>query len=610
MKKNLTLIGVLVIALAVFFAFYSGQAAALETDRVLVITPETATIDIGGSQQYRAYVSTDGGATLGAEVTDQCSWSVDDPDVAALGAAGHFTGSTAGETTVRAVFVSQSLVAAFPTLYGDAQLIVREPVQPRNWLEVEPKSATIEVDDSQQYRAYLYSSAEADPTDVTDLADWDIDEDIATMTAPGKYKGDREGTSFLTASYKGLIDDAKLAVLQREELVKYWLVVEPKTATVEVGDSQQYRAYLYSSDAADPTDVTSDADWVIVEDIATMTSKGKYKGVREGTSFLSATYEEMSDDAKLTVWKREEVEKTPPTKDLPEGKMLDRQPGYITLCEPQDLGNPGAEFTITYDNSLMDGNPDRYPKVFYWNKSYEKWVALASYPQTPGVVKAVNDGNYSGWFVVFGCIQPRWNDITADWKWAEPVANRMNGLGLLEGYPDPANPTALVRPAGINRTITRAELTAFVARILGLAPGDTHLYPTITYLSDMENNAILRAKYSDADEIPAWARPYVAAMTSAGLVNGKGDRFAPNDKMTRIEAAVLISNALRDVPGFGHPADLSIYTDADLIPAWAVGQVAEGTIGGYPDGSLRPNQPINRAESMVLLLKLLRGLGW
>lgn len=522
MKKNLTLIGVLVFALAVFFALYPGQALTQESDRVLVITPDTATINVGESQQYRAYVSTDGGATLGAEVTDQCSWSVDDPDIAALGAAGHFTGSNAGETTVRATFVSQSLVAAFPTLYGDAQLVVREPV----------------------------------------------------------------------------------------ERVKYWLEVEPKTATIEVGDSQQYRAYLYSSAEADPTDVTSDAEWVIDEDIATMTSKGKYKGVREGTSFLSATFKGMTDDAKLAVWEREEDEKTPPTEDLPEGKMLDRQPGYITLCEPQDLGNPGAEFTITYDNSLMDGNPDRYPKVFYWNKSYEKWVALASYPQTPGVVKAVNDGNYSGWFVVFGCIQPRWNDITADWKWAEPVANRMNGLGLLEGYPDPANPTALVRPAGINRTITRAELTAFVARILGLAPGDTHLYPTITYLSDMENNAILRAKYSDADEIPAWSRPYVAAMTNAGLVKGKGDRFAPNDKMTRIEAAVLISNALRDVPGFGHPADLSIYTDADLIPAWAVGQVAEGTIGGYPDGSLRPNQPTNRAESMVLLLKLLRGLGW
>jgi hypothetical protein len=482
----------------------------------LEITPETATIYVGGSQQYRAFLST------GAEVTDQCNWSIDDPEIAALGADGYFTGSSAGEATVRATFKNPSLVAAFPTLCGEAQLIVREPIS----------------------------------------------------------------------------------------RVKYWLEVDPKTATIYIGESQQYRAYLHRSDSDDRTEVTDTADWSIDEDIAVMTDAGEYEGETEGTSDITATYKDMSDDAELIVRQRRIIERIPPTEDLPESKMLDRQPGYITLTEPQDLGNPGAEFTMTYDNSLMDGNPDRYPKVFYWNKSYEKWVALASYPQTPGVIKAKNDGNYSGWFVVFGCIQPRWNDITAEWNWAEQIANRMNGLGLLEGYPDPANPTALVRPAGLDRTITRAELTAFTARILGLAPGDTHLYPTITYLSDMENNAILGAIYSDASEIAAWARPYVAAMTNANLVKGKGERFAPNDKMTRIEAAVLISNALKDVPGFGHPADLSVYTDADLIPAWAIGQVAEGTIGGYPDGSLRPNQPINRAESMVLLLKLLRGLGW
>jgi hypothetical protein len=532
-KRVFTSIGILLFALMALFALAPIQADTLTliqpnpTDTLiqiqpvqvcsgLEVTPETATIYVGGSQQYRAFLST------GAEVTDQCSWSIDDADIAALGADGYFTGSSAGEATVRATFTNPSLVAAFPTLCGEAQLIVREPIS----------------------------------------------------------------------------------------RVKYWLVVEPKTATIMVGESQQYRAYLHRSDNDVVLEVTDDAIWNIVEEIATMTDQGNYKGVLAGTSNLSATYKDLSDDAELIVQQRRIIERIPPTEELPEGKMLDRQPGYITLTEPQDLGNPGAEFTMTYDNSLMDGNPDRYPKVFYWNQSYEKWVALASYPQYAGVIKAKNDGNYSGWFVVFGCIQPRWNDITAGWNWAESIANRMNGLGLLEGYPDPANPTALVRPAGIDRTITRAELNPIKARILGLAPGDTHLYPTITYLSDTENNAVLSAKYSDAAEIAAWARPYIAAMTSAGLVNGKGDRFAPNDKMTRIEAAVLISNALRDVPGFGHPADLSVYTDADLIPAWAIGKVAEGTIGGYPDGSLRPNQPINRAESMVLLVKLLRGLGW
>lgn len=86
------------------------------------------------------------------------------------------------------------MVAAFPTLCGEAQLIVREPVsRVKYWLVVEPKMATIEVGDSQQYRAYLHRSDNDVVLEVTNDAVWNIDEDIATMTDQGKYKGVRQG---------------------------------------------------------------------------------------------------------------------------------------------------------------------------------------------------------------------------------------------------------------------------------------------------------------------------------------------------------------------------------------------------------------------------------
>ena len=523
----------------------NSQGLVLEMNQpVLVVEPPTATVFTGNSQQYRAYLSHDNGVTLGEEVTEMCAWFVEDISIGEASAAvkGAIRGVSTGQTTVRALYVFDSLVRAPIRLEGEAQMIVRDP---RVWLEILPPTATIEVGETQQYRAYLKSTDIDLNEDVTEDAQWWLAEDIATATGKGKYRGDREGNSSITANYDYTPPYSKQSTpLSANARLTVWEGKE------------------------EPPDDTPDED---VPD---------------------------------------EDEDTPETEDLPEGKMLDRQPGYITLSTPQKLAAPGAEFTLTYDQTKMDGNPDRYPKVFYWNDSYDKWVALASYPLTPGTVKAVNDGSYAGWFVVFGCIQPRFTDITTAWEWAEPIANRMNGLGLLEGYPNPDDPTSLIRPAGLSRTITRAELTTVVARILGLAPGETHLYPTITYMTEAENDAVLQAKYNDADLIAPWSRPFIAAMTKADLVKGKGDRFAPQDQMTRIEAAVLISNALRNVPGFGHPADLSVFTDADQVPSWAIGQVAEGTIGGYPDGSLRPNVPINRAESMVLLLKLLRGLGW
>jgi hexosaminidase len=51
--------------------------------------------------------------------------------------------------------------------------------------------------------------------------------------------------------------------------------------------------------------------------------------------------------------------------------------------------------------------------------------------------------------------------------------------------------------------------------------------------------------YTDADQIPAWAKPYVAAAQEAGMMNGRGDnRFAPTASATRAEAVTVILNML------------------------------------------------------------------
>lgn len=495
-------------------------------------------------------------------------------------------------------------------------------------LIITPATETINTGDTANYQALWHSPGAADQN-VTSVCDWTIDNaSIATVGADGTFIGKTAGNSKVHATYTaGASSIAANKTAAADIIVKQKpqsslsLKVLPVTNTVYVGDLTQFKAYLHNSNGSADVDVTPQCVWGIVDPYAQATAnKGEYLGLAPGLTDVTAHYHyqnnlavaafpaiDLTGEARLTVKAKPDIP-PPPTERLPEGKMIDRQPNYITLSTPQNLGTPANEFTMSYDASKMDGNSNRHPKVFYWNTAYQKWVALATYPNGAGSVKAQNDGHYSGWFVVMGCIQPTFTDIPG--TWAENYINRMNGLGLIEGYPDPNNPTSLIRPAGPDRVIIRCELTTMVARILGLAPGDTHLYPTITFMTDPENIAILNAHYADADNIPGWSRPFVAAMTKAGLVSGQGYGFAPNNEMTRIEAAVMISNALKNVPGFNTPADLSVFTDYDQVPSWAIGKVAQGTIGGYPDGTLRPNQPITRAEAQVLLLTLLKGLGW
>lgn len=297
----------------------------------------------------------------------------------------------------------------------------------------------------------------------------------------------------------------------------------------------------------------------------------------------------------------------PPVENLPEGTIIDRMPGYIVLSDPVKIENPGKEMYLSYDTQKMDRNRDRYARAYYWHEKAGKWVALATYPAEPGKVKVINDGNYKGWFTVFGSIMPSFNDVRG--HWAEDAANRMNGLGFLEGYPNPANPSALSnRPAGLGRNVTRAEFISLVTRIGGMNPGDTMYGSLVKTPTAAEQNAILAGWRG----VPNWAKANIAAALSSGIASGRYmNDFAGDMPITRIEAAVTVSNLLKKVPGYQFKAmNLASFSDAYNIPSWAYGKVAEGTLSGYPDGTLRPQAPIVRSESLTLLLRLLHDLGW
>ncbi|RPF41990.1 S-layer family protein [Thermodesulfitimonas autotrophica] len=310
------------------------------------------------------------------------------------------------------------------------------------------------------------------------------------------------------------------------------------------------------------------------------------------------------------------AEAPPPVENLPESVFIARWPGHMPLVAeavktgyaPAGEKAEGKEFTvdITRGDRLAEAKEKGLtPRVYYWNERYGKWVALASYPQPDGkTVKVVNDGGYSGWVAVFAVRQPRFTDVAG--HWAEPGINRMNGLALVEGYPNPKDPASLERPCGPDREITRAEFVAVLTRALGVLPeGEQKVYQVLLTPTPEEQERVL----SGVKNVPAWARTNVAAALASGLASGRapGD-FAGNEPITRIEAAAMVSNALKKIGA--KPADLSAFRDARDVPDWAKAVVADGVVSGYPDGSLKPNAHITRAEALTVLLRLLRELGW
>ena len=203
------------------------------------------------------------------------------------------------------------------------------------------------------------------------------------------------------------------------------------------------------------------------------------------------------------------------------------------------------------------------------SRPYNKKITFTM-PAHDVVVKATWDRT--------GSILPSLPDVSDD---ATPNwLNLDDHDAYIQGYPD-----GRVKP---QNNITRAEVATIFYRLLTDDARD-YYYSTDSGFSDV--------KPGD------WYNTAVATMVQAGILNGYSDgTFKPNASITRAEfatiAARFLSNPYSTKDRFydteGHWAEVYINRAAEI-----------GWIGGYPDGSFKPDQYITRAEAVTLVNNVL-----
>ena len=165
--------------------------------------------------------------------------------------------------------------------------------------------------------------------------------------------------------------------------------------------------------------------------------------------------------------------------------------------------------------------------------------------------------------------------------WAQATITEWQNAGRIGGYED-----GTFRP---DQSITRAEFV----RLLNSA------------ISTQGSAAISFSDVSPSD----WYYNDVAKAVGNNIASGFEDgTFRPNETVTRMQAAVFISNALKLS---GNEAGANGFTDAAQLPAWAKGAVgavvAGGYMSGYPDGSFGGSKGMTRAEAVSTLDRVLKG---
>ena len=120
--------------------------------------------------------------------------------------------------------------------------------------------------------------------------------------------------------------------------------------------------------------------------------------------------------------------------------------------------------------------------------------------------------------------KPSYEDVTSSY-WAEQAIVDVTETGFMTGYPGEVfNP---------NLAMPRVQVLVALASGLNLEPPENP-------------EEVLQEAYRDADQIPQWAVPLVAAATESGLVVSypETNTLNPNQPATRAEVSAIIYQAL------------------------------------------------------------------
>ncbi|KHO63246.1 S-layer protein [Thermoanaerobacter sp. YS13] len=197
----------------------------------------------------------------------------------------------------------------------------------------------------------------------------------------------------------------------------------------------------------------------------------------------------------------------------------------------------------------------------------------------------------------------KYTEPNGQFYWAMPDLELAVAAEIVHGYPaDP--PTAEREYGGFGtvtcrvigtlkpeNTLTRAEFAAMLSRALGL-----NLTASQNPFNDVKSGD--------------WYYEPIMQLVNKNIIpldyyNGT---FNPNGNITRKEIAIWLSNtaASYQIPLANVPLNFKDYPNDDPYSAAISNAVGLKILRGYDDGTFRPNAYANRADAVVMLMRLMR----
>ncbi|WP_052158826.1 S8 family serine peptidase [Halobacillus sp. BBL2006] len=331
------------------------------------------------------------------------------------------------------------------------------------------------------------------------------------------------------------------------------------TATSKYAADNEPLALLldYNGEVMEVADVVGLADEDLKYNVET------FNQVSSGTHYVVlANYYEYADPNPYVFsvdYVDEPLQVDPPESNYASGEY--EQSIRVQLSAPQEE----ASIKYTLDGTTPDLNH---------GKEYTDSILV----EQDTTIKAVSiiDGvksDVSTFFYMISETPKSFPDVVG--QWAEEEINYLVSKNLINGYPN--------GNFGFHDKITRAEAATIIVREMNLPLESSNFEDVSSY---------------------HWADKYIGAAAKNGFITGYSkDTFKPDASLSREEMAAILVRAYQ-LSGTGNVSFPDMKTDHWSYP-FVEKLVANQITNGYPDGTFKPQNNIQRSEFAVMVARVL-----
>lgn len=320
----------------------AGIGLAAEVINRLVLTKNEVTLELGDTVSLGATAIYESGKT--EDVTVKTNWQSPDQGKVINVYSGQITAKAVGNAVVTAEYMGKTAIV---------NVTVTKKVKA---LSLNQQSVNTRIGEEKTVELTAYYS-EGGPENVTEKADWSIDNPAVATVINGKIRGLSSGTATVTAKYGSQTTSVQVSVEIAHRLIPSKTQVSLLLGNAATSSETIKLLAIFPDDTPEDNDVAAKAEWSSDNPAVADALKGTITAYSPGSATITAKYGTKTATIKVDVDNTQRLVATPQSVFLKVGedKPVKLEATYVNSTTPVEV-NDKAEWSSNREDVAYYSN--------------------------------------------------------------------------------------------------------------------------------------------------------------------------------------------------------------------------------------------------------------